>query len=148
MDTLKDAILLIKRGCIFTSIDLQDDFYTIPLSPLACKYFRFIHRDQLYEFTSLVMGYKDSPRIFTKLTKPFLATLREQNVQIMMYLDDALLVQDSIDECVKATEQTISLIESLDFKSQKLKAPLPLKIGIWDLYLTPLICLFDRQMRK
>ena len=124
MDTLKDAILLIKKGCFFTSIDLQDAFYTIPLSPLACKYFRFIHRDQLYEFTSLVMGYKDSPRIFTKLTKPFLATLREQNVQIMMYLDDALLVHDSVGECVKATEQTISLIERLGFQISKDKSSL------------------------
>ena len=74
MDTLKDAILLIKKGCFFTSIDLQDAFYTIPLSPLACKYFRFIHRDQLYEFTSLVMGYKDSPRIFTNET--FLSNIK------------------------------------------------------------------------
>ena len=94
MDTLKDLILFIKRRCFFTSIDLQDAFYTIPLSPPACKYFRFIHRDQLYEFTSLIMGYKDSPRIFTKLTKPFLARLRDQNVQIMMHLDDALIVHD------------------------------------------------------
>ena len=109
----------------FTSIDLQDAFYTIPLSPPACKYFRFIHRDQLYEFTSLVMCYKDSPRIFTKLTKPFLAPLREQNAQITMYLDDALLVHDSIDECVKATERTISLIESLGFQISKDKSLTP-----------------------
>ena len=65
------------------------------------------------------MGYKDSPRIFTKLRKPFLATLRGQKVQIMMYLDDALIVHDSIDECVKAKEQTISLIESLGFQISK-----------------------------
>ena len=52
MDTLKDSILLIKRGCFFTYIDPQDTFYRIPLSPPAYKYFRFIHRDQLYNFTS------------------------------------------------------------------------------------------------
>ena len=65
------------------------------------------------------MGYKDSPRIFTKLMKPFLATLRDQDVQIKMYLDDALIVHGSIDECVKATEQTILLIESLGFQISK-----------------------------
>ena len=39
-----------------------------------------------------------------------------------MYLDNALLLHDSIDECVKATEQTISLIESLGFQISKDKS--------------------------
>ena len=31
MDTLKDAIFLVKRGCFFSTIDLQDAYYSVPL---------------------------------------------------------------------------------------------------------------------
>lgn len=115
MDTLRDAILLITRGCFFSSIDLQDAFYTIPLAEDVYKYFRFLHRDAMYEFTCLVMGYSDSPRIFTKLMKPILAHLREQNVQVMMYIDDALIVHNSFNNCIESTEKFMSLITSLGF---------------------------------
>ncbi|GFR59125.1 reverse transcriptase [Elysia marginata] len=70
------------------------------------------------------MGYKDSPRIFTKLTKPILATLREQNVQIMMYIEDALIVHDSFDSCEKATSQSLSLMKKLGFHVSEDKSSL------------------------
>ena len=92
MGGLKDALYLMYEGCFFTTVDLKDAYYTVPLHEKATKYFRFQHEGLLYEFTSLVMGYKDSPRIFTKIVVPMLSKLRENNIQILMYIDDALIV--------------------------------------------------------
>lgn len=47
---------------------------------------------QIYEFTSLPQGYSDSPRIFTKLTKPLLARLRTNGFTNSIYIDDLLLI--------------------------------------------------------
>ena len=115
MGGLADAINLTYKNCFFTSIDLKDAFYTVPLHHSAKKYFRFYHKSELFEFNSLVMGYKDAPRIFTKITKPLLSVLRQQNIQIMMYIDDSLLVHSSYDEGLQATRKTLDLMNKLGF---------------------------------
>ena len=50
MDTLESAIKLMKPGCFMTSVDLQDAYYSIPVSPLFRKYLKFAWRGQLYQF--------------------------------------------------------------------------------------------------
>ena len=68
----------------------------------------------------------------------------------MMYLDDALIVHDSKDECLGPTDQTISLIESLGFQISTDKSSLsPQNQKTYlGLYYTPLICLFDHLIKK
>ena len=115
MSSLKDAIHLMTRNCFFTSIDLQDAYYSIPVHEKATKYFRFYHNGQLYEFQNLVMGFSESPRIFTKITIPMLSTLREDNIQIMMYIDDALIVNKNKQQCDSDTMKACTLMQELGF---------------------------------
>ena len=72
MDTLELAIKLMKPGCFMTSVDLQDAYYSIPVSPLFRKYLKFAWRGQLYQFRARPMGLSSSPRIFTKVLNQFL----------------------------------------------------------------------------
>ena len=44
-----------------------------------------------------------------------LSKLRENNIQIMMYIDDALIVQSTFDECLQATRDTLKLMQDLGF---------------------------------
>ncbi len=55
-----------------SSIDLRDVYYSIPIEPGHRKYLKFSRRGVLYQFTVLPMGLTSSPRIFTKVLKPFL----------------------------------------------------------------------------
>ena len=72
MDTLESAIKLMKPGCYMTCVDLQDAYYSIPMSPLFRKYLKFAWRGRLYQFRALPMGLTSSPRIFTKYSSLFL----------------------------------------------------------------------------
>jgi hypothetical protein len=71
MDTLESAIKLMKPGCFMTSIDLRDAYYSVPITPKHRKYLKFMWRGVLYQFTSLPMGLTSSPRLFTKILKPW-----------------------------------------------------------------------------
>ena len=71
MDTLESAIKLMKPGCFMTSIDLRDAYYSVPITPEHRKYLKFMWRGVLYQFTSLPMGLTSSPRLFTKILKPW-----------------------------------------------------------------------------
>ena len=76
MDTLEAAIKLLKPNCFMTSIDLRDAYYSIPIATEYPKYLKFSWCGVLYQFTILPMDLTSSPQIFTKVLKPFFATLR------------------------------------------------------------------------
>ena len=56
--------------------------------------------------------------------KPLLAQLGEINIQIMMYIDDALLVHNSFEDGVKDIKKAVSLLESQAFSILKDKSSL------------------------
>ena len=76
MESLNDAINLMTEGCFFGSIDLKDAYFSVNIREESRRFFRFRFNNILYQFIGLPQGYKDSPRIFTKVMLPALKTLR------------------------------------------------------------------------
>ena len=113
MNSLKDAMYLVKEGYFFTSVDLKDAYYTLPLHVDAKKYFRFLFDPTLYEFNVLVMGYSDALHIFTKVMKPVLSYLQHRGAMIVMYIDDALIVIPTEKQCQVDTTATLTLLDRL-----------------------------------
>ena len=100
-----------------TSIDLKDAYYSIPIAPDYRKYLKFIWKDELYAFNSFPMGLSSSPRIFTKLLKPFFSALRSQFGHTCLgYIDDSsLYLGESYLEREEATLYAVELFISLGF---------------------------------
>ena len=69
----------------------------------------------MYQFTALVMGYRDSPRIFTKVLKPVFAYLRSRGHVSSVYIDDTCLQGDSYTECLHNVNDTVTLLDQLGF---------------------------------
>ena len=99
MDSLKHAISLIKRGCWFTSVDLKDVYFSVKISPEYQKFFRFVFDGKLYEFLALPQGFRDSPRIFTKLLKPALSCLRCLGHTVLAFIDDVGNMSGRVCDC-------------------------------------------------
>ena len=87
MESLTDAINLMTEGCFFGSIDLKDAYFSINIKESSRKYFRFRFENILYQFIGLPQGYKDSPRVFTKVMLPVLGKLREKGHKLVGYID-------------------------------------------------------------
>ena len=116
LDTLEAAIKLLKPNCFMTSIDLRDTYYSIPIAPEYRKYLKFSWRGVLYQFTVLPMGLTSSPRIFTKVLKPFFATLRARfGFSCLGYIDDSLYAESSYALCQDATLTATKLLINLGF---------------------------------
>ena len=125
MDTLESAIKLMKPGCFMTSVDLQDAYYSIPVSPLFRKYLKFAWRGQLYQFRALPMGLSSSPRIFTKVLKPVFATLRSQyGHNCSGYIDDSFYTEDTNETCQASTLHAVELFTKLGFVVHPTKSSL------------------------
>ena len=87
MDTLNTVIKLIEKDCYMASIDLEDAYYSVSITPADRKYLRFMWRGSLSQFTCLPNGLSSAPRKFTKLLKPAHSTLHLRGHVSSAYLD-------------------------------------------------------------
>ena len=124
MDHLPSALELMTEECFLASVDLKDAYYTVPIWENHQKFLSFRWKDQTYRFTVLPFGLSSAPKVFTKLLKPVFATLREQGISCLAYLDDSLIVADSIEECQWAVDILCQMLIELGFTINKQKSSL------------------------
>lgn len=69
-ETFSVVLELIQKNDFFTSIDLKDAYFSIPVHPSFQKYLKFSWQGQLYKFVCICFGLASAPRVFTKVLKP------------------------------------------------------------------------------
>ena len=115
MESLKQALYMVRRGHFLASIDIKDAFYSVPINEDHKKYLKFAWNGKLFQFCAMPNGYCDAMRIFTKILKPVFATLREQGYESVIYVDDSLLQGETFQECLDNIMATLECQESLGF---------------------------------
>ena len=68
------------------SIDIRDAYLHVPMHQAVSRYLHVVVNQQVYQFTGLPFGLANSPQRFTKLLQPVVALLRQQGVQLHVYL--------------------------------------------------------------
>ena len=115
MDGLPSIASLICLYDYMASLDLQDAFLTVAMHPSCFKYLCFDFEGVRYCFIALVFGLSCAPRIFTKLLKVPLSSLRLRGIKNSAWLDDILFVGSSLSSTSDALSFSISFLESLGF---------------------------------
>ena len=113
MDTLKSVLNLVHKDCYFAKIDIKDAFYHLKTQQAARKFLRFTWQGKLYAFRGMPNGLTSAPRLWTKLLKPMLSTLRKRGHTNSGYIDDLLLQSESFPECVRNVDETVHLMDDL-----------------------------------
>ncbi|XP_071127737.1 uncharacterized protein [Mytilus edulis] len=122
METFKSALELVKNKNFFAKLDIKDAYYSLGIKKEDSKFLRFTWKGQLYQFTAMPNGLSPAPRIFTKLLKPVLSSLRKEGYVNCAYIDDILLVGDTYEECLNNVQETMKLFDSLGFTIHKEKS--------------------------
>ena len=115
MESLKQAIHMVRPGAYLASIDIKDAFYSVPIHPSQKKYLKFMWKATPYQFEAMPNGYLDAMRIFAKLLKPVFHTLRKMGYVSIIYVDDTLLYGDTYEECLKNVLATLEILQDLGF---------------------------------
>ena len=115
METFKSALELVKQNCFFAKLDIKDAYYSLGIKQEDRKFVRFNWKGKLYQFTAMPNGLSPAPRIFTKLLKPALSSLRKEGYVNCAYIDDILLLGDSYEECLNNVQETMILFDNLGF---------------------------------
>ncbi|XP_062286992.1 uncharacterized protein LOC133992289 [Scomber scombrus] len=103
MLTHASLLRLVRQNDWFTSVDLKDAYFHIPIYPPHRKYLRFAFQGTCYEYRVLPFGLSLSPRVFVRCTEAAIAPLRQQGIRLATYLDDWLLLAQSRQEAMAHT---------------------------------------------
>lgn len=115
MEDYRAVLKLMHKDCFFTTFDLKDAYYLIPLDSQYKKFLKFWFDKKVYQFNCLPFGLSSAPFIFTKLLRPILQQFRSQGITLVAYLDDLIIVGRSYDECLNYTLNVEEDLKKLGF---------------------------------
>ena len=118
MEEVDVVVQALEKGDWLTSIDLKQAFHSIPICERDRDLLSFIFEGKLYRFKALPNGLSSAPRIFTKVLKAVSYHLAsDYGLQVYFYIDDSAIVCGSYKDSIRATNLTVSLLQSLGFTS-------------------------------
>ncbi|XP_069586293.1 uncharacterized protein [Ranitomeya imitator] len=117
MESIRSTIKLLFPNCMMGAIDLKDAYYHLPIHDRYQKYLRVavtingeIHH---FQYTAMPFGLSTAPRIFTKIMLEVMAYLRQKETLIVRYLDDFLVIGNSVTQCADRLAHAISSLQDL-----------------------------------
>lgn len=124
MDSIWNAISLMKPNCYMASVDLKDAYYSVRICAEHQKYLKFDWNGKLYKFTCFPNGLALAPRKFTKLLKPVYSSLRKKGHISSPYIDDSILIGDNFNDCAANIVETVKVLDNLNFVTHPEKSVL------------------------
>ena len=124
MERLNTLLYLLSVSDFFTTIDLKDAYFTIPIHPDHYKYLRFEWNSTLFEFICLPFVLSSASRVFTKVLKPFFGSIRNKGIRLGIYLDDMAVISSSRELSFQEAAIVVQTLESLGFIINKEKSVL------------------------
>ena len=124
MVSVKEVRRCIPPNAWLTSIDLKDAYWHVPIAPQFRKFLAFALPEGTFAFQAMPFGLNIAPRTFTKLTAVLVAQLREMGIQCFAYLDDWLVVAESLAEATLHTEQVVRVLTNAGFIINREKSSL------------------------
>lgn len=115
LEDVRTVCKLLTKGDFMTTIDMKNAYFLVPVLVDHRHFLRFSFYGKLYQFNCLPFGLASAPFVFTKLLKPVIEHLRNKGIRIVLYLDDAICLGSSYEECLQNTNYVTSLLEKLGF---------------------------------
>ena len=115
MESIRMVKGLIEQGDWLLKLDLKDAYLTVSIDQGHRKYLRFRWQGQMWQFRVLPFGLNSASWTFTKLTKPIVSTLRRLGIRVIIYLDDMLVLADSVQEARVHLRAAVEILVALGF---------------------------------
>ena len=106
-------------------IELKEDYFTVPLDKICHYLVRFIWKGNLYEFLCLCFGIGPVHSTFANFLKVPMSLVCRLNIRILIYLDDMLLMSQSIERLLVERDTIIFFLQllrsAINFKKVAMK---------------------------
>lgn len=108
-----DVLQVVSEKDWFTSIDLKDAYFHVPVARHHRQFLRFAFEGQAYQFRVLPFGLSLAPRIFTRCVAAALSPLQSRGMRILPYLDDWLICSATREQAIYNTTTLLAHVTQL-----------------------------------
>ena len=112
METIQSVLLSVRQGDWMASIDLKEAYLQVLVHPTS-RHFRFVFRDNVYQFKALCFGLSTAPQVFTRVMAPVSAILHSMGICMRPYLDDWLVQSSSRESLLRDLQTVLHLCHEL-----------------------------------
>jgi hypothetical protein len=120
--TVKDVIL---PGDYAVSIDIKSAYSHVSVHPSLRPYLGFSFEGKSYVYNAMPFGYKDAPRVFTRIMRGVIWNVRKfWNVRCVQYLDDLLFLDQNPANLERIVGEIIPWLDNLGWTVSEKKSDL------------------------
>ena len=103
-DSVRDAL---TAGAFCTKLDIEAAFRNVPVGPESKRFLCYEVNGSLYRYRALPFGVSWSPALFIRALDPVMRRLRESGLRLVWYVDDVLVVEDTVERLDAAVTRVI-----------------------------------------
>jgi len=120
MAVIDDVLAKLQKAKVYTTLDLRNGFFHVPVAEDSRKYTSFVTQNGQYEFLFVPFGISNSPAVFCRYVHSIFRQLI-QNGTIVAYMDDIIIPSETIEEGLQKLKEVLELAQSygLQIKWQK-----------------------------
>lgn len=111
MPLIDDVLQILQSATFYTTLDLRNGFFHVPLDIESRKYTAFVTHNGQYEFLYVPFGICNSPAVFTRYIHVVLGELI-RNKTIIVYMDDIIIPSKSEEEGLASLRSVLATAES------------------------------------
>ncbi|GFV32620.1 hypothetical protein TNCV_441121 [Trichonephila clavipes] len=87
---IEEVLDKLENSKVYTSLDLKNGFFHVPMNPNSTKYTSFVTHEGQYEFLRVPFGLSNSPSVFQRFIYTVFRKLIRDNI-LIVYMDDLLI---------------------------------------------------------
>ena len=110
---IEDIFDQLSQSIYFTTLDLKNGYFQIPLAPHDRPKAAFSTSDNPYQFTVLPQGIKNGPPTFQRIVNQILGPARWKHC--LAYLDDIIIFSKTFDDHVSHLDEILRVLHSHNF---------------------------------
>lgn len=93
-----DQIDLLRGAMVFSTLDLRNGFFHVPVDEASVKYTPFVVPNRQYKFLCTPFGLCISPPVFHRYVKFIFRDLIQLLGHLLAYMDDLIIVAANVEE--------------------------------------------------
>ena len=107
-----EALASLNGNSHFTSLDMKDAFWSVPLDEKSREYTAFQTPDGLFQYRRMPMGLKTASAVFCRYVDKMLGHMKW--TQVMAYVDDLLIFGKTLEEHLDSLDKLLPRLQSFN----------------------------------
>lgn len=105
---IEDQLDALQNAKVFSTIDLKNGFFHVPVNEERRKYLSFVTHNGQYTFLKTPFGCCNSPRVFQRYINFVLRDLINKKI-VAVYVDDIIILAKDVDEAIERLKMVLDV---------------------------------------